>query len=79
MVNYNGAKLLNGRYGCLSEARAGFNKDDMDITVENEYFPLGAHYIHEVDYDGSVDDSGTLLSLVSSKKWMPHRFWLTCQ
>jgi len=49
----------------VSEARAGFNKDDMDITLENKYFPLGVHYIHENTYDGTVDDSGELLSTVS--------------
>ncbi|XP_055847743.1 uncharacterized protein LOC129913211 [Episyrphus balteatus] len=49
-VIYNEKNVLNGRYNCKTEQRMGFEKDVIDITLENELKPLGIHYIHSKQY-----------------------------
>ncbi|XP_055389464.1 uncharacterized protein LOC129618631 [Condylostylus longicornis] len=49
-VVYNDRKVLQGKYNCNSEQRSGFEKDIIDITLENEFKPLGIHYIHSKEY-----------------------------
>lgn len=49
-VEYNSENVLNGHYTCKSEARAGHEKDVVDITLENKLKPLGVHYVHLHQY-----------------------------
>lgn len=47
IVNYNGNQVLQGQYNSKSESRDGFEKDIVDITLQNEKLPLGISYTHE--------------------------------
>ena len=51
-VQYNKNKLLNGQYRCKSESSAGFEKDVVDITIENAKKPIGITYIHVYEQSG---------------------------
>lgn len=51
-IIYNTANILNGKYTCKSESRAGFNKDSISITLENEKKPLGINYVHQTERSG---------------------------
>ena len=65
LVDYNKKRLLDGKYKCDSESRAGFDKDVIDISLENTYFPLGVHYVHQFEYSGGNDGTNypTVVSL----------------
>ncbi|XP_049847119.1 uncharacterized protein LOC126299332 [Schistocerca gregaria] len=54
-VKYNGEKEIDGKYNCVSESSAGFEKDIIDIELQNKYFPLGTHYVHSFEYSNGVD------------------------
>lgn len=45
-VIYNEKQILKGQYNCKSEEKAGYEKDVVDISLENEMKPLGVRYVH---------------------------------
>ncbi|XP_049547862.1 uncharacterized protein LOC125959115 [Anopheles darlingi] len=47
-VDYNSNKILNGQYTSKEESRAGFDKKTIDVTLENNFMPLGVHYVHSL-------------------------------
>lgn len=49
---YNDKKVLHARYNSTSESRAGFEKDNIEVTVENIYKPIGVVYINQYEYSG---------------------------
>ena len=53
-VDYNQKNVLKGKYNSKAESRAGFQKDVVDITVENNYKPIGVTYIHQVEGTGGA-------------------------
>lgn len=54
-VIYNANKVLDGKYTCKAESRAGFSKENTEILLDNAYYPVGIAYIHQMDY--TVADS----------------------
>lgn len=54
-VDYNTKTVLFGQYACKSEIRDGFSKDDIHITIENDFKPVGINYIHQME-NGSDSD-----------------------
>lgn len=48
-IIYNKKKILNGQYECKSESRAGFNKDSIGISLDNDYHPIGITYVHQTE------------------------------
>lgn len=55
VVNYNKQKVLNGKYTCKTESSAGFDKEVIDIELENKYKPVGVHYVHSRQFAGPDD------------------------
>lgn len=49
---YNRKEILHGRYNSKSESRAGFEKDHIQIKIENIYKPIGIVYINQYEYSG---------------------------
>ncbi|KAK9890371.1 hypothetical protein WA026_010464 [Henosepilachna vigintioctopunctata] len=49
-VFYNGNNVLKAKYDCLSEERAGFEKDTTHVELQNVLLPIGADYIHGYQY-----------------------------
>lgn len=49
-VRYNDANVLDGRYTCKYESRAGFEREVVDITLQNPRKPLGISYEHVSNY-----------------------------
>ncbi|KYB29704.1 hypothetical protein TcasGA2_TC031518 [Tribolium castaneum] len=58
-VDYNGNKVLEGKYNCQSESRAGFDKDRIHVEVQNKLVPVGADYVHGYEYGAPRDGSNT--------------------
>jgi hypothetical protein len=56
-VDYNGNKVLEGKYNCQSESRAGFDKDRIHVEVQNKLVPVGADYVHGYEYGAPRDGS----------------------
>ncbi|XP_058800590.1 uncharacterized protein LOC131669586 [Phymastichus coffea] len=54
---YNKDKIIEGRYIEKSEARAGFERDHINITIENWLKPIGIAYINQYEY--SAGNEGT--------------------
>ncbi|CAG9816912.1 unnamed protein product [Phaedon cochleariae] len=54
-VDYNGEKVLEGKYTCLSESRAGSDKDTIHVELNNRMFPIGADYVYRHEYSVSKD------------------------
>lgn len=50
IVIYNKNKVLNGKYTCNTESRAGFSKEQTEILAENAYYPVGIAYVHQMNY-----------------------------
>lgn len=50
-VIYNTDKILNGKYTCKAESRAGFSKDATEISLDNSIYPAGIAYVHEMQYN----------------------------
>ncbi|XP_050082628.1 uncharacterized protein LOC126569520 [Anopheles aquasalis] len=48
-VDYNSNKILNGQYTSKEESRVGFDKKTIDVTLENNFMPLGVHYVHSLN------------------------------
>ncbi|XP_062546026.1 uncharacterized protein LOC134212310 [Armigeres subalbatus] len=45
-IDYNDRKVLSGQYTSKQESRAGFDKETVDVTLENDFKPVGVHYVH---------------------------------
>ncbi|KAG8042041.1 hypothetical protein G9C98_000032 [Cotesia typhae] len=54
---YNKEKIVIARYNSKGESRAGFEKDSIQITLENSYQPLGITYVNQYTY--SAGNAGT--------------------
>ncbi|PNF28889.1 hypothetical protein B7P43_G03854 [Cryptotermes secundus] len=54
-IEYNNRKFLEGRYNCTSHSSAGFDKDVINMEIDNAYTPLGILYIHQFQYSGGSD------------------------
>ncbi|XP_053673666.1 uncharacterized protein LOC128723926 [Anopheles nili] len=48
-VDYNSEKVLNGQYTSKEESRDDFEKETIDVTLENKFMPVGVHYVHSLD------------------------------
>lgn len=55
VVDYEGRKMLDGRYSCKTESRAGYDKDVVDITIVNDMRPIGISFVHVFEHSGDVD------------------------
>nr|CAD7196633.1 unnamed protein product [Timema douglasi] len=64
-VEYNKAKFLEGKYSCESQSRAGFEKDIMNIEIENSFSPIGINYIHDLSYNAG--SGGSNLPIIDKK------------
>lgn len=51
-LNYNKEKVVDARYNSKGESRAGFEKDRIEITVENPVAPIGVIYVNQYEYSG---------------------------
>ncbi|PSN49824.1 hypothetical protein C0J52_08839 [Blattella germanica] len=51
-IQYNEKKFLEGRYNCNSQESAGFEKDVINIEIDNAFAPLGIAYVHQYEYSG---------------------------
>lgn len=67
-VEYNSSKVLEGKYNCLSESRAGFDKDTIHVELQNKFLPIGADYIHSFGYNAPGDGSNTPTVVGASNK-----------
>uniref|UniRef100_A0A182J4N7 Vitellogenin domain-containing protein n=1 Tax=Anopheles atroparvus TaxID=41427 RepID=A0A182J4N7_ANOAO len=47
-VDYNSQKVLSGQYTSKEESRVGFDKETIDVTLENSFMPVGVHYVHSL-------------------------------
>lgn len=45
-VHYNDERVLDGQYTSKSESRAGYEREVVDITLQNPRKPLGIAYVH---------------------------------
>lgn len=63
---YNDQKVLHAQYNSKSESRAGFEKDRIQITVENIYKPIGLVYVNQYEYSGG--NEGTNYPTVEIKQ-----------
>lgn len=63
---YNNQEILNGQYKSKSESRAGFEKDEIKITVENILKPIGIFYVNQFEYSGG--NEGTNYPTTELKK-----------
>ena len=63
---YNNQEILNGQYKSKSESRGGFEKDEIKITVENIFKPIGIVYINQFEYSGG--NEGTNYPTTEFKK-----------
>lgn len=63
---YNNQKVLHVQYNSKSESRAGFDKDRIQITVENIYKPIGVVYVNQYEYSGG--NEGTNYPTVEFKQ-----------
>ncbi|XP_055713060.1 uncharacterized protein LOC129807664 isoform X2 [Phlebotomus papatasi] len=55
VVEYNNRKVLDGTYNCKTESRAGFEKETVNIALENNLKPIGIHYVHQRQSAGPDD------------------------
>lgn len=65
VLTYNGQKVVHGQYDSKSESRAGFEKDRVQITIENAYKPIGILYVNQYEY--SAGNEGTNYPTVEFK------------
>jgi len=63
---YNNQKVLHAQYNSKSESRAGFEKDRIQITMENIYKPIGIVYVNQFEYSGG--NEGTNYPTVEFKQ-----------
>lgn len=67
-VVYNGDQIVEGKYNCDSESRAGFEKDKIHVELKNKLVPIGADYVHGYEYVASRDGSNTPTVVGASNK-----------
>ncbi|XP_024879673.1 uncharacterized protein LOC112459670 [Temnothorax curvispinosus] len=65
-LTYNDQKMFHAQYNSKSESRAGFDKDRIQITVENIYKPIGVVYVNQYEYSGG--NEGTNYPTVEFKQ-----------
>ncbi|XP_031778090.1 uncharacterized protein LOC100118388 isoform X3 [Nasonia vitripennis] len=65
-LSYNEDKVMEGRYDSKSESRAGFEKDRIDISIENALKPIGIIYVNQYEY--SAGNEGTNYPSVEYKE-----------
>ncbi|XP_029160980.1 apolipophorins isoform X2 [Nylanderia fulva] len=65
-LTYNNETVLHAQYNSKSESRAGFEKDRIQITVENIYKPIGIVYVNQYEYSGG--NEGTNYPTVEFKQ-----------
>ncbi|XP_014226324.1 uncharacterized protein LOC106652091 isoform X2 [Trichogramma pretiosum] len=63
---YNEEKIMQGSYQSKSESRAGFERDRIQIGIENALMPLGIVYLNEFEY--SAGNYGTNYPTVEFKE-----------
>ncbi|XP_063238564.1 uncharacterized protein LOC134540049 isoform X2 [Bacillus rossius redtenbacheri] len=56
-VEYNGDRFVEAKYRCDSESSAGFEKDVVNVEVENGFTPVGIFYVHQLEYSAGVAGS----------------------
>ncbi|XP_011501595.1 PREDICTED: uncharacterized protein LOC105365190 [Ceratosolen solmsi marchali] len=56
-LKYNNDKIIEGLYNEKSESRAGFEKDRIEISIENSFRPIGIVYVNQYEY--SAGNEGT--------------------
>lgn len=66
ILTYNDQKVLDTQYNSKSESRAGFDRDHIQITVENIYKPIGIIYVNQYEYSGG--NEGTNYPTVEFKQ-----------
>lgn len=55
-IEYNDKNILNGQYKSKAEVRGDQEKNIAQITLENEFYPLGINYYHTLDKGDEVLD-----------------------
>lgn len=65
-LTYNDQEVLQAQYNSKSESRAGYEKDRIQITVENIYKPIGLVYVNQYEYSGG--NEGTNYPTVEFKQ-----------
>ncbi|XP_046746375.1 uncharacterized protein LOC124411334 [Diprion similis] len=63
---YNSQRIVHGEYNSKTESRAGFEKDRIEITIQNSLKPLGIVYINQYEYSGG--NAGTNYPTVELKQ-----------
>ncbi|KAI4492782.1 hypothetical protein M0804_002573 [Polistes exclamans] len=51
-LTYNQQKIFHADYNSKSQSRAGFEKDNIQINIENIYKPIGIIYVNQYEYSG---------------------------
>ncbi|XP_012252389.2 uncharacterized protein LOC105683963 [Athalia rosae] len=64
-LTYNGEEIMRGNYKSKSQSRAGFERDNIEITIENPFKPLGINYMNQYEYSGGIE--GTNYPTVETK------------
>ncbi|XP_015173164.1 PREDICTED: uncharacterized protein LOC107064693 [Polistes dominula] len=49
---YNQQKIIHADYNSKSQSRAGFEKDNIQINIENTFKPIGIIYVNQYEYSG---------------------------
>ncbi|XP_015122764.1 uncharacterized protein LOC107045138 [Diachasma alloeum] len=65
-LDYNRERILDAKYNSKSESRGGFDKDTIQITLENPFQPLGIDYINQFEY--SAGNAGTNYPTLESRR-----------
>lgn len=47
---------MEGHYKCISESKAGIEKDTVHAELINKFMPVAADYSHKYEYGASKDD-----------------------
>ncbi|XP_034937258.1 uncharacterized protein Apoltp [Chelonus insularis] len=63
---YNKDKILLAKYNSKGESRAGIEKDSIQITLENDFQPLGITYTNQYEY--SAGNAGTNYPTIEQKR-----------
>ncbi|XP_055638867.1 uncharacterized protein LOC129776937 isoform X2 [Toxorhynchites rutilus septentrionalis] len=45
-IDYNNRQVLRGQYTSKQESRAGHERETVDVILENDFKPVGVHYVH---------------------------------
>lgn len=66
VVLYNEGKILESVYKCISESKAGLEKDTVHAELRNQFMPIAADYLHKFEY-GATEDDDTVVSIFDTK------------